>query len=273
MKSRNGTLAALLNVASPGLGFLYLGRPRWTIGTLALLPLLFALGAWTRIIFVPIGFAATGLALLGIWLASIFIAARMARRQTPAVLAGFQRWYFYAAFFGLSLLFHHSLMESRDRLFGYETFRFPSASMHETLLWGDCFISDTWRFRSSEPRRGELVVFRFPGDPERKHVKRVIGLPGETVQISDGEVRINGARLDEPYVLPANNRGLFPGNSLSQVPEGSYFVLGDNRDNSYDSRSWGPLPRAYLHGSVEFIWFSFHWPEGLRAGRLGSWPK
>jgi signal peptidase I len=101
----------------------------------------------------------------------------------------------------------------------------------------------------------------------------VIGLPGETVRVTDGEVRVDGTRLDEPYVLPANNRGLFPGNSVSYVPAGSYFVLGDNRDNSYDSRSWGPLPQAYLHGSVEFIWFSFHWPEGLRAGRLGRWPK
>ena len=270
---RNAALAALLNVAGPGLGFLYLGKPRWAFGTLAALPLLFALAAWSRIIFVPVGFAAAGLLLSGIWLASIFIAARMARRQPPAPLAAFQRWYVYAAFLGFSLLLHHLLIQNRDRLLGYETFRFPSASMQETLLWGDCFISDTWRFPGPAPRRGELVVFSSPGDPARKQVKRVIGLPGETVRITDGEVRVDGTRLDEPYVLPANNRGLFPGNSVSFVPAETYFVLGDNRDNSYDSRSWGPLPQAYLHGSVEFIWFSFHWGEGLRIGRLGTWPK
>jgi signal peptidase I len=84
---------------------------------------------------------------------------------------------------------------------------------------------------------------------------------------------VDGVRLAEPYVRPANNRGLFPGDSVSHVPEGSYFVLGDNRDNSYDSRVWGSLPREYLHGSVEFVWFSFHWPEGLRARRLGHRPE
>jgi signal peptidase I len=162
------------------------------------------------------------------------------------------------------------LVESRARLFGYETFVVPSGAMAETLLPGDRFISNTWKYAHAGPERGEVVVFLYPQDPSIKYVKRVVGLPGETVRISDGEVSVNGVRLSEPYVLPENNRGLLKPTSLEyRVPENGYFMLGDNRDNSHDSRFWGAVPRENLHGSVEFIWWSYERSRGLKKERLG----
>ena len=273
MTRRHALAAGLLGLASPGLGLLYLGRPRWAFAVPLALAGVWAAAAWSRVIFTPPGFAVAALLLPGIWLASIVASVRLARRTPAAALARWQRWYVYLAFFGGSALLHAALMESRARVFGYEAFYYASLSMLETMVWGDYFVCDTWRFRSRDPRRGEVVVFLPPQDPSLKYVGRVIGLPGESVQIDNGVVRIDGKRLDEPYVLPANNRGLFPGDSSTSVPAGRYFILDDNRDNTSDSRMWGTVPRENFHGSVEFIWFSFSWRNGLRPERIGLRPN
>jgi signal peptidase I len=103
-----------------------------------------------------------------------------------------------------------------------------------------------------EPRRGEVIIFRFPNDPERDFVKRVIALPGETIDIQRGQVRIDGIPLAEPYITDPDRNNMRP----QTVPPDSYFVLGDNRRASLDSRDWGPVPVANLIGRA---WVSF-WP-------------
>jgi len=271
-RRRHGLAAGLLALASPGLGLLYLGRPRWAFAVPLSLGGIWAAAAWSRVIFVPLGFAAVALLLLGIWLASIVAAVRLERRAPVAARARWQRWYVYLAFFGGSALLHAALMENRARVFGYDAFNYPSLSMLETMVWGDNFVCDTWRYRDRDPQRGEVVVFLPPRDPSRKYVGRVIGLPGESVQIENGVVSIDGKRLDEPYVRPENNRGLFPGDSTTRVPAGRYLILDDNRDNTVDSRMSGTVPRESFHGSVEFIWFSFSWRNGLRPERIGLRP-
>ncbi len=102
------------------------------------------------------------------------------------------------------------------------------------------------------PGRGDVVVFRFPNQPERDFIKRVIGLPGDQVEIKDGLVFVNGHALDEPYELERPTHDYGP----VVVPEGQYFVLGDNRNNSYDSRSWGFVPEDDIVGKA---WLSY-WP-------------
>jgi signal peptidase I len=97
--------------------------------------------------------------------------------------------------------------------------------------------------------RGDIVVFWFPDDPSKSYIKRVIGLPGETVEVREGQVRINGSLLAETYLDPKSN--LSP---RSQAPvyvkPNYYFVMGDNRDNSSDSRSWGLVPKKYIYGKA-----------------------
>ena len=271
-KKRSAIAAGLLTALGGGVGFLYLGKLRWAIVISMALPLVLAIGAWTKLMFVPVGFAIVALTLLAIWLASILAATRIARQQEPVPLRRYQRWYVYLGFYiAFSLLFN-ILLENRGRLFGYETFRIPARSMMETLMPGDYFVSNSWKFNSRMPRRGEVIVFLYPKDTSRKYVQRVIGLPGDIVQVQGGDVRVNGTLLDEPYVKPENRKGLSIGNGEFKIPAGEFFVLGDNRDNSNDSRVWGTVPVRNLYGSAEYIWFSYG-TEGLRFERIGKWVR
>jgi signal peptidase I len=115
-------------------------------------------------------------------------------------------------------------------------------------------LVDKVSYMLGDPQRGDVVVFNYPLATERDFIKRVIGLPGETVTISAGQVYINGEVLEEPYIAapPAYE------NSWTLGPD-QYFVLGDNRNSSSDSHSWGPLDRQYLIGRAVFV----YWPPTL----------
>ena len=108
--------------------------------------------------------------------------------------------------------------------------------------------------------RGDIVVFWFPNDPSKSYIKRVIGLPGETVEVREGTVYINGAMLEEKYLDPKENTS-----PAIQVPAkvnlNYYFVMGDNRDNSSDSRSWGLVPKKYIYGKALFR----YWPPSAAS--------
>jgi signal peptidase I len=110
-------------------------------------------------------------------------------------------------------------------------------------------------YRLGFPQRGDIIVFHYPGDPTDDYVKRIIGLPGDHLLIEGGKLYINDVLLDEPY-LPENMR-TFPRSRYSNVvPEDSYFVLGDNRLGSSDSRNWGMLERELIIGKASFS----YWP-------------
>jgi signal peptidase I len=104
-------------------------------------------------------------------------------------------------------------------------------------------------------KRGDIIIFRYPLDPSKSYLKRVVGLPGELIEIREGRVHINGAPLEEPYLDPQRNEQPF---NLAPVRLNgeSYFVMGDNRDNSHDSRSWGPLPRQFIYGKYAARYWS-----------------
>lgn len=137
-----------------------------------------------------------------------------------------------------------------------QNFRIEGYSMEPNLHQGQYLIVNKAVYRwLHEPRRGDIVVFEYPRAPDRDFIKRVIGLPGETVEVRDGSVYIDGVLLDEPYLSEPT-----PGNVAPRtMGPGEYFVLGDNRDNSSDSRSWGPLPRKNIIGKA---WLSY-WPPQM----------
>lgn len=99
--------------------------------------------------------------------------------------------------------------------------------------------------------RGDIVVFWYPSDPDKSYVKRIIGLPGETVEVRNGKVYIDGKELNEPYLDTIHNQNLRD-NVVKSVDEHYYFVMGDNRDNSSDSRVWGLVPEKYIYGKAFF---------------------
>jgi signal peptidase I len=106
-----------------------------------------------------------------------------------------------------------------------------------------------------QPQRGDVIVFRYPADPTKDYIKRVIGLPGEHVEVRNGQVFINGERLPEPF---GPNPGSYTAPALT-VPPDQVYVMGDNRNNSSDSHIWGPLPESYIVGRA---WLSY-WPPPL----------
>ena len=107
----------------------------------------------------------------------------------------------------------------------------------------------------AEFSRGDIVLFYYPHDPRVSYIKRVIGLPGETITIREGKVQINGTPLSEPYVDPKNNQSI-AGNEEKSIPAESYFVMGDNRDNSSDSRTWGTLARKLIYAKFVGKYYS-----------------
>src|SRR2546428_1002581 len=106
---------------------------------------------------------------------------------------------------------------------------------------------------------GDIVVFKYPEEPEKDYIKRVIGLPGEVLEVRNRQVYIDGKPLEEPYVIHRNPPGLNTDQDNyppTRIPENSLFCMGDNRDNSKDSRSWGFVPRDYVKGRAFLIWWS-----------------
>lgn len=110
----------------------------------------------------------------------------------------------------------------------------PSSSMASTINTGDRLIANRLAYLFAEPSRGDIIIFYCPDEPEQMYVKRLIGMPGDEVIVGDNQVMINGEVMDEPYINEATRGDFGP----YQVPEGHYFVMGDNRNNSEDSRAW-----------------------------------
>jgi len=130
--------------------------------------------------------------------------------------------------------------------------RIESISMQPTLYADDFVIVNKVSYKLGEPERGDVIVFRYPPDPDREpYIKRLIGLPGDQVRVSDGTVFVNDVPLREPYIsAPPNYEGNW------NVPEESLFVLGDNRNSSSDSHSWGMVPLENVIGKAEVV----YWP-------------
>ncbi len=177
------------------------------------------------------------------------------------------------------------------RTFVVQAFKIPTGSMEPNLLVGDHLLVNKFVFapRAStlerillpmrDLHRGDVVVFKFPEEPERDFIKRVIGLPGDTIELRQRQVFINGSKLDEPYA-----HYLFPQGEGDEsttfdvrerygpvtVPADHYFMMGDNRDNSQDSRYWGFLPAHYVKGRALMIYWSFDSPSGEQPSGLGG---
>jgi signal peptidase I len=180
------------------------------------------------------------------------------------------------------------------RTWVFQAFKIPTGSMENNLLVGDHLIVNKMAFapavtgleRALLPgngiERGDIIVFKYPKQPERDFIKRVIGLPGERLEMRQKKVWIDGKPIDESYVQflepPSSSSPGSAGDLRSEygpvsIPDGQYFMMGDNRDNSEDSRYWGFMPQHYVKGEAVFIYFSMadslvNPITGVRWGRL-----
>jgi signal peptidase I len=196
------------------------------------------------------------------------------------------------------------------RSFIAEPFRIPSGSMMPTLLVGDFILVNKYTYgirlpvlfnkviEVNDPERGDIVVFRFPKTPEIDYIKRVVGLPGDTVSYFNKKILINGKPAKQSslgqYIGVGQGVNMTGAEHLVEnlgdiehdilirrgmpgvqgdfvVPKGHYFVMGDNRDNSNDSRYWGTVPEENLVGKAFFIWMSWDWEDkGIGFDRIGT---
>ncbi|HTL70169.1 MAG TPA: signal peptidase I [Candidatus Eisenbacteria bacterium] len=155
------------------------------------------------------------------------------------------------------------------RTYVVQAFKIPSGSMRPTLIEGDKLFVSKFLYRFHDPQRGDIVVFKYPMDKKKDFIKRLVAFGGETVEIRDGRILVDGKALDSP--LPFGqfyyyNHDPFggPGEKI-KVPADSYYVLGDNSANSTDSRFWGFVPKKNMIGKAIFRW----WP----LNRIGPLSK
>lgn len=177
------------------------------------------------------------------------------------------------------------------RAFIVQAFKIPSGSMLETLQIGDHLLVSKFAYdvrlpsniwldttdgkvlaKTGDPERGDIIVFKFPEDESKDFIKRVIGTPGDTIEIKNKVVFINGEPIDEPYTLHTSDSDV-PGRDTFgpyTVPEDEYFVMGDNREGSYDSRFWGPVKRSKIVGKALIIYWSWGSLTDIRFNRIGT---
>lgn len=170
-----------------------------------------------------------------------------------------------------------------------QSFKIPSGSMEDTLVIGDCLLVNKFIYgikvpftdlrlpRLRDPERGDVIVFRYPEDRSKDFIKRLIGVPGDQIQVRDKRVYVNGSLYQNPHevhkdpqIMPRalNQRDNF---GPVTVPANAYFVMGDNRDNSYDSRFWGFVPKADLVGRAFIKYWSWDQDKWrVRLNRIGK---
>jgi signal peptidase I len=155
--------------------------------------------------------------------------------------------------------FHTASWDPRIRLYGATFYRMPSGSMEPTIPEGSIFTVLGWPYVRSEPRAGDLIVFKYPLDPTVAYVKRIVATGGSTIEIANGVVLVDGQPVPEGYVPKAAAVSDYSRTLRRiRVTPLSYFVMGDNRDNSEDSRAWGFVPRDHIVGEVGSILIRGH---------------
>jgi signal peptidase I len=171
------------------------------------------------------------------------------------------------------------------RTFGFQAFRIPTGSMEDTLLVGDFLFVSKFLYGAEipftggkrlpgfrDPKRGDIIVFRYPQDPSQDYIKRCVAVPGDTLQYVNKTLLINGVAQEESFTKFADGERINQGRDNygpRVIPEGQYFMMGDNRDRSSDSRYWGLLDHGLIRGKALFIYWSWDGSRNMvRFSRL-----
>jgi signal peptidase I len=285
-------LAVLLSMGATGLGQIYCGKLAKGL-TLFFLSFAFApiiVGAMERwdTIWALVALIAAMLLLFSVFIYAMVDAYCLAKRvNRPYHLQEYNRWYIYLLFILVSLAYPTSLAHTiREQV--VEAYKIPSASMAPNILPGDHVLLNKSVYKKQSPRVGEIVIFPQPNARHMNFLKRIVALPGDTLEIRNHVLWINGRPIDTEVTTdshtmgrpdPASGKIVQEANGMARysiqysnqapvdypkiiVPNGHCFVLGDNRSESKDSRDFGPVPLTDIKGRVDFIYFP-----------VGSWDR
>ncbi len=291
-KRRRWWLAGLLSYLMPGLGQVYNGQA--TKG----LFFNFLYSTWGGVIFIlffhlmnqsviPFHIGLLYLCIFSsliAFLLIIFESIRTARKITGEhTFKPYNRWYIYLLVVLIGSGINYSIeLAIRENVI--QGFNIPSGNMKPTIMKGDYILCNHIYYQTHNPARGDIIIFEYPRNERVNFIKRIIGVPGDTITIKNNKVFVNDQRLEEPYALyshpevkPKNPKKNF---GPIVIPKNEYFVMGDNRDSSNDSRFWGTVKRQKIHGKAIAIYFSwdneipiwniFHRLFSIRFLRIGK---
>lgn len=262
-KKRRPAIAALLSIITPGLGQVYNGQLKKGIifyFVVFLLPFLMALTGLQYHFYGMLGLLVFGIAFyLFIAREALFTAIKM----KEIILKSYNRWYYYLLFVILAIGIN-TITEDFIKIesLGIKAYKIPSGTMMPTLLIGDHIIVHLKYYKKNIPKKGDIIVFKYPENPSRDFIKRIIATEDDIIGSKDKMIYVNGNVLNEPYVQHVDKQirtnSIDPRDNFGPltVPKGKVFVMGDNRDQSYDSRYFGFVGIEAIKGKALYIYWS-----------------
>ena len=271
-KPRKPWVAGLLTFFIIGLGHLYAGEAKRGIGLyvaqglliIILIPILiFKLNIFILVFTLFVG--------ISYFIFCLVDAIKVSRVNKVAyTLKSYNKWYIYIGVFFLVNFLVHPNIETLIKENTIKSYKIPSGAMIPTLLIGDYILVNKFIYKIKKPQRRDVIVFKYPKDPTKDFVKRLIGVEGDTIEIKEKKLYVNNIEQHESYVI---HKDLNLNNSVQDprinfgpiiVPEDSLFFMGDNRDNSHDSRYWGFVKLDQLQGKL----ISYYWSWDKEVGKI-----
>lgn len=278
-KPRKPWLAVLLSVLVTGLGhiyvgkakkgfFLYLGQAAILLITIPLLIFKTSIYSYLFALFIGVGYL-------------IFCAIDVLKTAREAkysyVLLKYNKWYIYLACYIMANIIIQPIVSHYIKENSVKAYKIPSGAMLPTIDIGDRILVNRFTYKINHPKRGDIVVFEYPVNPEIDYIKRLVAIAGDTVEIENKKLFINSIEQVEDYVIHGDSKTLSSEYSARDnfgpitVPENSVFVMGDNRDNSHDSRFWGFVNTERIKGKVISLYWSWNKEDKkVRWDRIGK---
>ncbi len=252
----------------PGWGFWIVGKPRLGLVVSGAMIVLILLFSWTRLVTDPDGYVTLVALIMTLVFWGAMHSAIIEFNRDPETSQP-RNWRASLIYAALAVAVLYPLLSFRSYTLGYEAFRIPARSMAPALVVGDYIVADTWHYSDTAIGVGEIAVFEAPGTGGVNFIKRVVGVPGDVLAHANNQLIRNGVVVTEPYADYGDSRARAAASfSEVTVPDGEYFVMGDNRNNSRDSRYLGTIPRENFVGRAAHIWYSRDEQLGIQWQRF-----